>query len=67
VNVTTVDQVKGLEFDYVLVPDASRTNYPNQPSSRRALYVAVTRSRHELALGSVTERSALLTERLSSE
>jgi hypothetical protein len=59
VNVTTVEHVKGLEFDYVIVPDASKTNYPYQPSSRRALYVAVTRSRHELALGSVTERTAL--------
>jgi DNA helicase-2/ATP-dependent DNA helicase PcrA len=60
VNVTTVEHVKGLEFDYVIIPDASRTNYPDQPSSRRALYVAVTRSRHELALGSVTQRTALL-------
>jgi DNA helicase II / ATP-dependent DNA helicase PcrA len=62
VNVTTVDHVKGLEFDYVIVPDASKTNYPDQPSSRRALYVAVTRSRHELALGAVTERSPLLAD-----
>jgi DNA helicase IV len=60
INVTTVDQVKGLEFDYVIVPDASRTNYPDQPASRRALYVAVTRSRHELALGWVTQRTLLL-------
>ena len=60
VNVTTVDHVKGLEFDYVVAPDASKLNYPNQPSARRALYVAVTRSRHELALGSVTERTPLL-------
>jgi DNA helicase II / ATP-dependent DNA helicase PcrA len=60
VNVTTVDHVKGLEFDYVIVPDASKTNYPDQPSSRRALYVAVTRSRHELALGAVTDPSPLL-------
>lgn len=60
INVTTVDQVKGLEFDYVIVPDASKTNYPDQPPSRRALYVAVTRSRHELALGWVTQRTALL-------
>jgi superfamily I DNA/RNA helicase len=67
VNVTTVEHVKGLEFDYVVVPDASRTNYPNQPSSRRALYVAVTRSRHELALGSVTQQTALLSESVGSE
>jgi DNA helicase-2/ATP-dependent DNA helicase PcrA len=62
VNVTTVDHVKGLEFDYVIIPDASKTNYPKQPNSRRALYVAVTRSRHELALGSVTEHTALLSD-----
>jgi DNA helicase II / ATP-dependent DNA helicase PcrA len=66
VNVTTVDHVKGLEFDYVVVPDASKTNYPNQPSARRALYVAVTRSRHELALGSVTERTPLLPDTLDT-
>ena len=60
VNVTTVDHVKGLEFDYVVAPDASKLNYPNHPTARRALYVAVTRSRHELALGSVTERTPLL-------
>lgn len=66
INVTTVDQVKGLEFDYVFVPDASALNYPDQPSSRRALYVAVTRSRHELALGSVTARTALLDKKTGS-
>jgi DNA helicase-2/ATP-dependent DNA helicase PcrA len=64
VNVTTVEHVKGLEFDYVIIPDASRANYPNQPTSRRALYVAVTRSRHELALGSVTQRTELLDTQL---
>ena len=53
-------EVWSLEFDYVFVPDASALTYPDQPSSRRALYVAVTRSRHELALGSVTARTALL-------
>lgn len=61
VNVTTVDQAKGLEFDYVFVPDASKQNYPDQPSSRRASYVAVTRARHELALGWVARPSPLLT------
>jgi DNA helicase-2/ATP-dependent DNA helicase PcrA len=60
VNVTTVDQVKGLEFDYVIVPDASELNYPDQPTSRRALYVAVTRARHQLVLGAVARRTHLL-------
>ena len=49
-NVTTVDQVKGLEFDFVIVPDATPANYPDTPAARRALYVALTRARHQLVL-----------------
>jgi DNA helicase IV len=49
-NVTTVDQVKGLEFDFVIVPDATAANYPDTPAARRALYVALTRARHQLVL-----------------
>lgn len=49
-NVTTVDQVKGLEFDFVIVPDATPANYPDTPGARRALYVALTRARHQLVL-----------------
>ncbi|HVZ32405.1 MAG TPA: ATP-binding domain-containing protein, partial [Polyangiaceae bacterium] len=60
VNVTHVDQVKGLEFDFVIVPDASPATYPDQPDARRALYVAVTRARHQLVLGAVAGRSPLL-------
>ena len=50
VQVTSVDQVKGLEFDVVVVPDAGASSYPDEPSSRRALYVAVTRARRQLVL-----------------
>jgi hypothetical protein len=60
VQVTTVDQVKGLEFDNVVVPDASRAVYPDEPASARALYVAVTRTKHQLVLACVGERSPLL-------
>jgi len=42
--VTTVEQVKGLEFSHVVVPDASGASYPEDPRARRALYVAVTRA-----------------------
>lgn len=42
--VTTVEQVKGLEFSHVVVPDASAASYPDDPRARRALYVAVTRA-----------------------
>lgn len=50
VLVTCVPEVKGLEFDYVVVPDADAATYPDQPESRRALYVAVTRATHRLVL-----------------
>ncbi len=50
VDLTTVDQVRGLEFDHVVVPDASPTTYGDDPAGRRALYVAITRARRSLRL-----------------
>jgi ATP-dependent DNA helicase UvrD/PcrA len=50
VQVTTVDEVKGLEFDFVVVPDATAREYPDDAASRRILYVAVTRARHQVLL-----------------
>jgi DNA helicase IV len=48
VDVTDVDAVKGLEFDYVVVPDASLRAYPDSDDARRRLHVAVTRAAHQL-------------------
>lgn len=50
ISVTCVDEVKGLEFDYVIVPDASAANYPDSSEARRALYVAATRATARLWL-----------------
>ncbi|MDY0003303.1 MAG: AAA family ATPase [Polyangia bacterium] len=44
VDVTTVSEVKGLEFDYVVLPDLSSDAYPATPDSARQLYVALTRT-----------------------
>jgi hypothetical protein len=60
VQVSTVEEVKGLEFDFVVVPDACAREYPDHAASRRAMYVAVTRARHQVAIACVGERSALL-------
>ena len=60
VQVTTVEETKGLEFDFVVVPDATARDYPDTPAARRALYVAVTRARHQVLLAHVGERSPLL-------
>jgi DNA helicase IV len=58
--VTTVDQVRGLEFDTVIVPDATADAYPDDPAARRALYVAVTRTRHQLVLAAAGKGTPLL-------
>ncbi|MBS1150387.1 MAG: helicase [Myxococcaceae bacterium] len=53
ITVTSVQEVKGLEFDCVVVPDAQASTYPRTPASRRALYVAVTRATHHLGVAAV--------------
>lgn len=53
IQVTTVDEVKGLEFDYVVVADASARMWPDDAATRRALYVAITRARHQVVFASV--------------
>ncbi|HET9598696.1 MAG TPA: ATP-binding domain-containing protein [Anaeromyxobacteraceae bacterium] len=61
VDLTDVESVKGLEFDYVVVPDASAATYPASDESRRRLHVAVTRASHQLWLASVGTPSPLVT------
>jgi DNA helicase IV len=60
INVTCVQQAKGLEFDYVVVPDASAAIYPATPAGRRALYVAVTRASHQLVVSTVGPWTGIL-------
>jgi hypothetical protein len=58
--VTSVEEARGLEFDVVIVPDASPAAYPDTPEARRALYVAATRPLHQLALLTVGRWSPIL-------
>jgi DNA helicase-2/ATP-dependent DNA helicase PcrA len=60
VQVTCVQEVKGLEFDDVVVPDASAAVYPGTPESSRALYVAMTRAVRQVVFGSAGRPSPLL-------
>lgn len=48
VDVTDVRQVKGLEFDYVIVAEASKQSYPDDDESRHLLHIAATRAAHQL-------------------
>jgi hypothetical protein len=60
VDVTDVASVKGLEFDYVVVPDASARAYPDTDEARRRLHVAVTRAAHQLWIAAPGTPSPLL-------
>ncbi|SHG06381.1 DNA helicase-2 / ATP-dependent DNA helicase PcrA [Microbulbifer donghaiensis] len=61
VQITTMHQAKGLEWDQVVIPSLTQHNMPYQPqrdfttpasleSERRLMYVAMTRARHKLYL-----------------
>jgi len=63
IDVTDIAQVKGLEFDYVVIPDASATRYPDDGECRRALHVAVTRAVYQLCVVSSGRPSPLLPRR----
>jgi hypothetical protein len=60
VDVTDVASVKGLEFDYVVIPDASARAYPDEPEARRRLHVAITRTAHQLWIAATGTPSPLL-------
>ncbi|MEO1272126.1 MAG: 3'-5' exonuclease [Myxococcota bacterium] len=65
IEVTEIHQVKGLEFDYVVVLDAESTTYPATDSSRHLLHVAITRAAHMCWLLSVGTPSTTLPTELS--
>jgi hypothetical protein len=60
VDVTDVENVKGLEFDYVVIPDATARAYPANDEARRRLHIAITRTSHQLWVVSAGVRSPLL-------
>ena len=51
---------KGLEFDHVVIPDASASVYPDTPLCRRRLYTAVSRAMHRVTLLAQDELSPLV-------
>ncbi|MBZ0232254.1 MAG: ATP-binding domain-containing protein [Deltaproteobacteria bacterium] len=60
VDVTDVTQVKGLEFDYVIMLEANASSYPTQHWARHLMHIGVTRAAHQLWLVSTSEPSALI-------
>ncbi|MDB4937906.1 MAG: hypothetical protein JWP87_4878 [Labilithrix sp.] len=62
IDVADVDSAKGLEFDYVIVPDATAVAYPRNDDARRRLHVAATRASHQLWLVSGGRPTPLVPE-----
>ena len=48
IEITEIEEVKGLEFDYVILIDASTEHFPDDTRARRLLHVAATRAIHQL-------------------
>lgn len=48
VDVTDVRQVKGLEFDYVVLAEVNETAYSTEDEARHLLHIGATRAAHQL-------------------
>lgn len=62
IDVTDIAQVKGLEFDYVIMVEINANSYPENTESRHLLHIGGTRAAHQLWLISTDEPSLLVPE-----
>jgi DNA helicase II / ATP-dependent DNA helicase PcrA len=60
VDVTDVRQVKGLEFDYVVLVEVTAASYPSSSEARHLLHIAATRAAHQLWITTSERPSPLL-------
>ena len=57
-NIVVVAFAKGLEFDRVIIPDASARTFPDSDIARRRLYTTISRATRHLTIlsnGDLTE------------
>ena len=62
IDVTDVYQIKGLEYDYVVLLEPTAKHYPDTIEARHLLHVAATRAAHQLWLITSARPSPLLPE-----
>ena len=67
IDVTDVRQVKGLEFDYVVLVECNTTTFPADDEARHLLHIAATRAAHQLWVTSSGTPSLLIPEALRAE
>jgi DNA helicase-2/ATP-dependent DNA helicase PcrA len=64
IDVTDVRQVKGLEFDYVVLVDVTDNAYPDDDEARHLLHIGATRAAHQLWIVTGGKPSPLLPKAL---
>ena len=64
IDVTDVRQVKGLEFDYVVLVDVTDNAYPDDDESRHLLHIGATRAAHQLWIITGGKPSSLIPREL---
>jgi DNA helicase-2/ATP-dependent DNA helicase PcrA len=62
IEVTEIEQVKGLEFDYVILVGLSEAHFADEPMARRLLHVGATRAVHQLWLTSTGTPAKIVRE-----
>merc|ERR1711916_152154 len=60
IDVTDAKQVKGLEFDYVVLVEVTAGAYPGSDEARHLLHIAATRAAHQLWVFTSEQPSPLL-------
>ncbi len=60
IDVVDVTQVKGLEYDYVVMVEVNEQTYPDAKEARHLLHIGATRAVHQLWINSVGKPSSLL-------
>ncbi len=63
IEVSEIEQAKGLEFDYVILVDVNAANYADTPMDRRRLHVGATRAVHQLWMTTLGTPSPLIPRR----
>jgi DNA helicase II / ATP-dependent DNA helicase PcrA len=67
VEVTDIRQVKGLEFDYVILVEVNADAYPDDDESRHMFHVGATRAAHQLWVVVTQKPSPILPKWLLEE
>lgn len=64
IDVTEISQVKGLEFDYVVLVDVNASVFPETDEARHLLHIGATRAAHQLWFFVTGRPSSLVPKRL---